>query len=68
MIGLKSSTMSKALCYTGIATALVLLALFAMDLALGYPFNKADVLMDIVFLVSSGGLAFISWLTLRELK
>ena len=47
---------------------MVLLALFAMDLALGYPFNKADVLMDIVFLVSSGGLAFISWLTLRELK
>ena len=60
--------MSKVLCYSGIATAVMLMILFSMDLALGVPFKKADTLMDIIFLVSSMGLGFISWLTLRELK
>jgi hypothetical protein len=60
--------MSKALCFSGIATAAILLMLFTMDLILGVPFKKADTLMDIVFMVSSGGLGFVSWLTLRELK
>jgi|TARA_B100000809_G_scaffold172616_1_gene169894 hypothetical protein len=60
--------MSKALCFSGIATAIILLILFTMDLVLGVPFKKADILMDIVFLVSSGGLGLVSWLTLRDLK
>ena len=60
--------MSKALCFSGIATAAILLILFTMDLLLGVPFRKADTLMDIVFMVSSGGLGFVSWLTLRDLK
>ena len=60
--------MSKVLCYSGIATAIILMILFSLDLALGVPFKKADTLMDIIFLVSSTGLGFISWLTLRELK
>ena len=60
--------MSKVLCYSGIATAVMLMILFSLDLALGVPFKKADVLMDIVFLISATGLGFVSWLTLKELK
>ena len=60
--------MSKALCLSGIAIALLLLVLFAMDFIIGVPFNKADTLMDIVFMVSSAGLAVISWLTFKELR
>jgi|GEM_PF-1784900 hypothetical protein len=60
--------MSKALCLSGIAIALLLLVLFAMDLTLGVPFNKADTLLDIIFMVSSAGLAVISWLTLKDLR
>jgi len=60
--------MSKVLCYSGIATAAILMILFSLDLALGVPFKKADTLMDIIFMVSATGLGFISWLTLRELK
>ena len=60
--------MSKVLCYSGIATAGMLLILFFLDLAIGVPFKKADMVMDIVFLVSSTGLGLISWLTLKELK
>ena len=45
--------MSKVLCYSGIATAGMLLILFSLDLAIGVPFKKADTLMDIVFLISS---------------
>ena len=66
--GLRKPTMSKALCFSGIATAAVLLILFTLDLVFGVPFKKADILMDIIFLISSGGLGFISWLTLRDLK
>ena len=64
----RNNTMSKVLCYSGIATAAMLLILFSLDLALGVPFKKADTLLDIIFMVSSTGLGFISWLTLRELK
>ena len=60
--------MAKVLCYSGIATAALLLILFTLDLAFGVPFKKADVLMDIVFLISATGLGFVSWLTLKELK
>ena len=60
--------MPKVLCYSGIATAGMLLILFSLDLVIGVPFKKADTLMDIVFLISSTGLGFVSWLTLRELK
>lgn len=60
--------MSKALCLSGIAIALLLLVLFALDFIIGVPFNKADTMMDIVFMVSSAGLAVISWMTFRDLK
>ena len=60
--------MSKALCYSGIATAVILLILFSLDLVIGVPFKKADTLMDIVFLVSASGLGLVSWLTLKDLK
>jgi len=60
--------MPKVLCYSGIATAGMLLILFSLDLVIGVPFKKADTVMDIVFLVSSTGLGLISWLTLKELK
>ena len=66
--GLRNTTMSKALCYSGIATAVILLILFSLDLVIGVPFKKADTLMDIVFLVSASGLGLVSWLTLKDLK
>ncbi|MEE8452199.1 MAG: hypothetical protein V3R99_09800 [Thermoguttaceae bacterium] len=58
--------MSKALCYIGIGVAGLLLLVFGLDLAIGVPFNKASLVMDIGFVVCSAVLGYLSWTTLRE--
>lgn len=58
--------MSKALCFVGIGVAGLLLLVFGLDLAIGVPFNKASMVMDIGFVVCSLVLGYLSWTTLRE--
>jgi hypothetical protein len=58
--------MPKALCILGVATAALFLLLFGMDLAVGFPFGGASMVMDIIFLLCSGVLGYLSWVTLRE--
>jgi len=58
--------MPKALCYVGLAVALILLVVFGLDLAIGVPFGGVSMLMDIGFVFGSGALGYISWTTLRE--
>ena len=58
--------MSKALCYIGIGIAGLLLLVFGLDLAIGIPFQGANTIMDIGFLVSAAILGYLSWTTLRE--
>ncbi len=58
--------MPKALCYTGMAIAGLLLLLFGADLAVGIPFRKAHFWMDAVFIVCAGVLGYLSWSTYRE--
>ena len=60
--------MAKALTIMSIVTAILLLALFGLDLAVGFPFRKASMLMDIIFVVASLGLGYISWSAFRELR
>ena len=48
--------------------SLVLLAVFALDLAIGVPFRQASLVMDWGFVVCSAVLAYLSWSTWRELK
>ncbi len=59
--------MPKALCYSGMAIAAVTLVLFALDLALKIPFGRENLVMDVVFVVASGVLAYLSWSSLRDL-
>ncbi len=59
--------MPKALCYSGMAIAAVTLILFALDLALKIPFGRENLVMDVVFVVASGVLAYLSWSSLRDL-
>lgn len=58
--------MPKALCMSGIAVAILIILLFGADLAVGLPFKRASVIMDVMMLVSALVLGVISWFTLRE--
>ena len=64
--------MPKALCYIGLAVALVLLLVFGLDLATSFvlddafPFGGMSLLMDIGFVLGAGVLGYLSWVTLRE--
>lgn len=62
----KSPTMPKYLTYFGLASAGLIATIFLVDLALGWPFKRASIVMDVVFILCAAVLAFISWTTLRE--
>ena len=63
--------MPKALCWVGIVVSILVFALFFLDLVLGFvslslaPFQGRSMMMDIVFVICAGGLAYCSWSTLR---
>jgi len=58
--------MPKALCIVGMAVAAILLLLFGLDLALGIPFGKMSMMMNVGYLVCAVVLAYLSWSTYRE--
>lgn len=58
--------MPKVFCIVGMVVAGLLAFLFALDAALGFPFGRASLLMDIAFLLCAAGLGFLSWSTFRE--
>ena len=65
--------MPKALCMIGLVISILVFLLFTLDLVLGLsgmaasaPFRAASSLMDVVFILSSGGLIYLSWSTFRE--
>ncbi|NLF09108.1 MAG: hypothetical protein GX594_14200 [Pirellulaceae bacterium] len=60
--------MSKALCLVGSVVAVLLLLVFGLDLAVGFPFSRVSMLMDIGCLLAAVALGFISWTTLKEQK
>ncbi len=60
--------MAKSLTIMAMAVAILLFLLFAMDLLVGIPFRKARLSMDLVFIVCSLILAYISWNAMRDFK
>ncbi|MGA7702011.1 MAG: hypothetical protein WCB27_20650 [Thermoguttaceae bacterium] len=60
--------MPKALYLVGTIVAGLLLLVFGFDLAVGFPFHRVSLTMDIGCLLCSVILGYISWTTLRELK
>ena len=51
---------------SGLVVAGLVIILFAADLAVGIPFRRASVMMDVSLLASAVLLGLISWFTLRE--
>ncbi len=60
--------MSKFLCIFAAAISAVLFLLFLLDLIAGIPFNKANTLLDIIFIVCSGGIVALSVLSFLKQK
>ena len=58
--------MSKIMCIFGLSVAVLLLLVFALDLAIKLPFSRASMLMDIGGVLGALGLGIISFTTLRE--
>lgn len=65
--------MPKVLSLAGLTIAALLFLIFLLDLVLGFampayaPFKGFSLLLDVTFLICSGGLAFMSWQTFRGL-
>jgi len=63
---LRTFRMPKVLCLTGMVIAILIFALFLLDLALKIPFQRISLMMDIVFVLCAAALGYLSWSTLRE--
>lgn len=71
----KGWLMPKVLCLIGMAVSILVFLIFLLDLIFGMsgmmdwaPFRLTSPVMDILFLISSLGLAIMGWLTFREQK
>ncbi len=58
--------MPKALCIVGLVVAVLLLALFGLDMATGVPFGGLGMVPNVGFIVIAAILGYLSWATLRE--
>lgn len=71
----KGWLMPKALCLIGMVLAILVFLIFLADLVLGVsgnieqaPLKYASLIMDIVFLLASGAIAFLAFRTFQEQK
>lgn len=60
--------MAKGLTIISMVIAVLVLVLFALDLAIKIPFDRVNMGMDIAFVISALGLGYISWSTYKEVK
>jgi len=58
--------MPKGLCIFGTVVAALVLLVFGLDLAIKFPFGRANTFMDVAFVICAGLLGFLSWTTLKE--
>jgi hypothetical protein len=58
--------MAKTLTVLGMVVAVLVLGLFALDLAIKIPFERVSTAMDCVAVVCAGILGYLSWSTYKE--
>jgi uncharacterized membrane protein YwaF len=58
--------MPKVLTIIAMVIAGLVLLIFALDAAIGVPFKKASLLMDVGFIICALALGYLSWTTYRE--
>jgi hypothetical protein len=69
MIAARGAAMEKKLCIASLCVAGLLLLLFILDLATGYPFGGGStfLMIDIVGILAGALLAYLSWNALKDL-
>ena len=63
-----SQSMAKAMSIAGMVVAGLIAFMFAFDLALKFPFGREQPMMDVVFVVCSAILGYLSWNALRDVR
>jgi hypothetical protein len=58
--------MPKALCILAMTVAVLLLLIFGLDMAIGFPFSGQSKSMDIGFMISAVVVGYLGWSALRE--
>jgi len=58
--------MAKAMTIGGMVIAGLLGLAFGLDLAVGFPFDKKSIVMDVGFLVAAGIVGYLSWSAFKE--
>lgn len=66
---LRTQRMARGLTISAIVVAILMLALFGLDLAIGAPFNfkQHSKFLDIAFVICAVGIGYLGWTTWREL-
>lgn len=62
----KVRRMAKGFAIFGMVVAIILLLVFGLDLAIGIPFDRISTVADVLFVLASLSLGFLSVLTFRE--
>ncbi len=60
--------MSKALCIFAMAIFAILLLIFLLDILIGIPFGRANMVTDIWFVLTGGVLGTLGFFIFRKLK
>ena len=58
--------MAKALTILGMVVAALIFCLFAVDLAIKVPFERASLPMDVLSIICAAILGYLSWATFKE--
>jgi hypothetical protein len=59
--------MPKVLCIFGMVVSALMVLIFGLDFAVGFPFRAAyPMVLDMPMILCALGLGYLSWVTLRE--
>lgn len=60
--------MAKILCILSLAISALLLVVFFLDVLIGIPFGRFNMMLDIAFIVCAGSLGTMSFFCFRQQK
>ena len=60
--------MEKWLCWASMGVAGLLLLLFLLDLIVGIPFSKIDIIVNIIGILACGIVLYLAWDAYRDVR
>ncbi len=68
MQAVKGPSMEKWLCRGSMGVAGLLFLLFLLDIAIGFPFQKVNVAVDVFGILASGLVFYLAWDAFKDLR